>query len=225
MAERVSAKAFSSRSDLPDWRVILGGVQAAFTAESFDKGAAFVQQVADAAEAANHHPDVDLRYPGRVRIRLTTHSAGGLTDADVALAQTLSRLAAESRLTSEPLLGAEIEVAIDAMDIDSVRPFWKAVLGYVDDPAAAEGEPAGLVDPNGGGPPFWFQQMDAPRPQRNRLHIDVSVPHDVAEDRVAQAVAAGGTVVNDQFAKAFWVLADAEGNEACISTWQDRGRG
>jgi Glyoxalase-like domain len=48
------------------------------------------------------------------------------------------------------------------------------------------------------GPLFWFQQMDAPRPQRNRIHIDVWVPHDRAEERVAAAVAAGGVLVTDE---------------------------
>ena len=67
-----------------------------------------------------------------------------------------------------------------------------------------------------------FQQMDEPRTDRNRFHLDISVPHDVAERRVAAAIAAGGTLVSDRRAKAFWVLADADGNEACICTWQDR---
>jgi 4a-hydroxytetrahydrobiopterin dehydratase len=64
--------------------------------------------------------------------------------------------------------------------------------------------------------------MDTPRPQRNRIHLDIVVAHDVAEQRVAAAVATGGRVVSDKRARAFWVLADPEGNEACICTWQDR---
>ena len=64
--------------------------------------------------------------------------------------------------------------------------------------------------------------MDAPRPQRNRIHVDVTVPHDVAADRIAAALAAGGTLLSDDHAPAYWVLADPEGNEACISTWQGR---
>ena len=79
-----------------------------------------------------------------------------------------------------------------------------------------------IVDPVRIGPAFWFQQMDQPRPQRNRIHIDVTVPHDAAEARIADALAAGGTLVSDRRARAFWVLADPEGNEACICTWQDR---
>jgi 4a-hydroxytetrahydrobiopterin dehydratase len=65
--------------------------------------------------------------------------------------------------------------------------------------------------------------MDEPRTERNRIHIDVLVPHDVAGQRVKDTIAAGGRLVSDAQAKAFWVLADPEGNEACICTWQDRG--
>ena len=97
-----------------------------------------------------------------------------------------------------------------------MKPFWEAVLGYkphLDDDS---------VDPQGRAPAFWFQQMDAPRPQRNRIHIDVTVPHDVAQQRIEAALAAGGTLVSDEAAPAFWILADPEGNEACICTWQGR---
>jgi 4a-hydroxytetrahydrobiopterin dehydratase len=79
-----------------------------------------------------------------------------------------------------------------------------------------------LVDPAGVGPSVWFQEMTEPRPDRNRIHVDVSVPHDVAEQRVSDALDAGGVLVSDAHARAWWVLADAEGNEACVTTWQDR---
>jgi len=51
---------------------------------------------------------------------------------------------------------------------------------------------------------------------------DISVPHDEAPRRLDAALAAGGRLVYDAEAPAFWVLADAEGNEACITTWQGR---
>jgi 4a-hydroxytetrahydrobiopterin dehydratase len=95
------------------------------------------------------------------------------------------------------------------------------VLAYVDEPGRF-GPSDGLVDPLGQGPAVWFQRMDAPRPQRNRIHFDVSVPHDEAASRIGAALAAGGTLINDTRAPAFWVLADAEGNEACVTTWQGR---
>ncbi|WP_291407911.1 VOC family protein [Actinophytocola sp.] len=55
--------------------------------------------------------------------------------------------------------------------------------------------------------------------RRNRIHIDVSVPHDQAEARVAAAVAAGGHLVTDEHAPAWWTPADAEGN---VATWMGR---
>ncbi|HEY6685860.1 MAG TPA: VOC family protein [Propionibacteriaceae bacterium] len=67
-----------------------------------------------------------------------------------------------------------------------------------------------LLDPYGRWPSIWFQQMDTPRRQRNRIHIDVFVPHDQAEARVAAAIAAGGRLVSDQHAPPCWSLADAE---------------
>jgi 4a-hydroxytetrahydrobiopterin dehydratase len=79
-----------------------------------------------------------------------------------------------------------------------------------------------LLDPRGRGPSLWFQHMDAPRPQRNRVHVDISVPHDQAGARVAAALAAGGHLVSDEHAPAWWTLADAEGNEADLATWMGR---
>jgi 4a-hydroxytetrahydrobiopterin dehydratase len=64
--------------------------------------------------------------------------------------------------------------------------------------------------------------MDAPRPQRNRIHVDITVPHDEAADRIKAALDAGGRLTYDAEAPAFWVLADPEGNEACVCTWQAR---
>ncbi len=113
-----------------------------------------------------------------------------------------------------------LEIAIDALDIPLVRPFWKAITGYADEPGSELN--AALVDPTGRGPEIWFQQMDAPRPQRNRIHIDVDVPHEAAGARIDAAIAAGGRLLSDDAAPAFWVLADPEGNEACICTWQGR---
>jgi 4a-hydroxytetrahydrobiopterin dehydratase len=64
--------------------------------------------------------------------------------------------------------------------------------------------------------------MDGPRPQRNRVHIDVWVPHDQAEARVAAALAAGGRLVSDEHAPEWWTLADAEGNEVDVANLLER---
>lgn len=211
----VSADEFDQTDGVGDWRYVLGAIRADYVAPSFPAAATLVVAIADAAERAQHHPDIDVRYPGRVRVLLTTHATGGLTTLDVELAREISRLAAASDATPMPADVQGIEIAIDTIDADRIRPFWAAVLGYEDDRGV-------LVDPFRGHPAFWFQQMDERRTERNRLHVDVSVPHDVAEQRIAAALAAGGTLVSDRRARAFWVLADADGNEACVCTWQDR---
>lgn len=223
MAHTLKAADVSARPELADWRFMLGRIEAAFHAgSSFDTAGRFVAQIGELAQAADHHPDVDLRYPDLVHVALVSHSDGGVTEKDVALATSISELAASAGYESEPLSVRSVEIGIDALDIGLILPFWRAVLGYVDGPTADGEAPNDVVDPAGIGPAVWFQQMDAPRPQRNRIHFDVTVPHDVAEKRLADTIAAGGRLIDDSEARAFWVLADAEGNEACICTWQDR---
>jgi 4a-hydroxytetrahydrobiopterin dehydratase len=119
-------------------------------------------------------------------------------------------------VTPDPSTVQTVQVAIDAVDRGRVMPFWRAVLGY-----KAVGD-QDLDDPHGSGPSFWFQEIDKAQPGRNRFHVDVSVPHDQGEARVAAAVAAGGRVVSDEHAPAWWTLADADGNEADVATWQGR---
>ena len=207
------------------WRVVHASLRASFRTGSFARGVELVRRIADLADAADHHPDIDLRYP-RLRVALTTHDAGGPTSKDVDLAGAISAVADELGIPGEPDRPATLEIAIDASDIPAVLPFWRAVLAYRDEvlPASDGGSPA-VVDPDGIGPEVWFQQMDGPRPQRNRIHLDVSVPHDAAPGRVAAAIAAiaaGGHLVSDTRAPSFWVLADVEGNEVCVCTWQGR---
>jgi 4a-hydroxytetrahydrobiopterin dehydratase len=211
MSEKIKPQRFHD----VDWRVIRDDAATHFRTGSFAKGLALVNAIGELAEAANHHPDIDLRYRG-VTVRLKTHSEGGLTERDVALARQISDAARDLGIPID-LTGLQtIQVAIDALVIPEVLPFWRAVLGY-------EGtDDADIFDLDAKGPPFWFQQMDAPRPQRNRIHIDVYVPHDQAEARVAAALAAGGHVVSDENAPGWWTLADAEGNEVDVAPWPDR---
>ena len=222
MTTLLTAAQVSTQVDARHWRVLLRSLHASFRTGSFERGLALTDRIGAAAEAAGHHPDVHLSYP-RVRVVLTTHDAGGITAKDVALAATISAIVDELGIEPEVAVLGVTEIAIDALDIPAVHGFWAAVLGYVPEASSGADDPSpALVDPAGLGPAVWFQQMDAPRPQRNRIHLDVTVPHDVAEQRVADAIAAGGHLVSDERAPAFWVLADVEGNEACVCTWQAR---
>jgi 4a-hydroxytetrahydrobiopterin dehydratase len=182
--------------------------------DRFAAGVALVDAIGGLAEAANQHPDVDLRSDG-VTVRLTSHN-GRLSEREVALAQQISAAARELGFPVDPTAVQIVQVAIDALVLPEVMSFWRAVLGY------REVDDEDLVDPHLQGPPFWFQQMDGARPQRNRIHIDVYVPHDQAEARVAAALAAGGHVVSDEHAPGWWTLADAEGNEVDVASWPDR---
>jgi 4a-hydroxytetrahydrobiopterin dehydratase len=222
----LSRQAISGAVDGLGWRLVLGEVATFVRVESLARGAAVAAAaIAACGGDAGGHLAVDLRAD-RVALRLHTHAAGWPTRRDLELAGLISAAVADLGLATEPA-GAglrpvqAIEIAIDALDIPAVRPFWRAVLGYGDEPGNAEPD-AAVVDPHGQGPAVWFQLMDAPRPQRNRIHLDISVPADELEDRLAAAVAAGGKVVHDAEAPAFWVLADPEGNEACLCTWQGR---
>jgi len=216
MSGQITAAQFHESDGVDDWRVLFGGAHAHFRTGSFATGVALVDAIGELADAMNHHPDVDLRYGG-VTVRLVSHDVGGLSDRDVRLARQISEAARELDIPTDPSVVQAVQVAVDAMVSPDVQPFWKAVLGYEEDGSED------LVDPSGRGPSFWFQQMDAPRPQRNRIHVDVSVPHDQAEARIAAALAAGGHLVSDVHAPAWWTLADAEGNEVDVATWQGRG--
>ena len=200
------------------WRYVLGEFRAEVLTGSLPL-AADVAARAAAVPDVEGHLRMDIRAD-RLLLSLQTAEQGWVTTHDAELARQLSALTQEFRLTTQPgdRTVQVLELGIDALDIAKIRPFWKAVLGYTDE---AQGR-NGLVDPLGQGPAVWFQQMDAPRPQRNRIHVDVSVPHDEAPVRIEATLAAGGTVMSDAEAPAFWVLADPEGNEACITTWQGR---
>ena len=200
---------------VPGWRALATGLHVTVATEDFATALALVDRIGAIAEEQQHHPDLDLRW-GRVHVATTSHDAGGITDRDIRLATSVNEVLAEMGLRPETNRVAEIEIAIDAMDIPAVRPFWAAVLGYDD-------RGKDLVDPEAIRPLLWFQQMDEPRPQRNRIHVDVWVAQEEAEARIARAVEAGGRVVSDESAPQFWVLADPEGNEACICTSAQRG--
>ena len=186
-----------------------------FRTESFGAGVALVDAIGRMLDTEHDHPAVDLR-PDGVTVRLGSTREGRFSERDLVLAQQISGAARELGASADLTSLQHIQVAIDALVIPDVLPFWRAVLGY---------EQVGdedLLDPDLEGPPLWFQQMDAPRPQRNRIHVDLYVPHDEAEARVAAAIAAGGRVVNDANAPGWWTLADPEGNEVDVASWPDR---
>jgi 4a-hydroxytetrahydrobiopterin dehydratase len=208
------------------WRLVLGRLAASVPVAGLGEAAAVAATAAGACGAeADDHLRIDLRAD-RVELALQFRGGTAVTARDTELARLITAALRDDldRSIAPPSGGRRpvqvLEIAIDAMDIAAVRPFWKAILAYVDEPDG--GLAGGLVDPARQLPTVWFQQMDQPRTQRNRIHFDIDVAHDEAPARIEAALAAGGTLVSDSEARAFWILADAEGNEVCVCTWQDR---
>ena len=226
--EPLSRTAASTAVEAIGWRYLLATLNAAVPVTSLAEAARLgAAAVTACGPDADDHLRLDLR-PDRLDLSVQSRVLGAVTEVDVALVRAVSTALAElgavpagatSRQLRRPV--QMLELAVDARDIPAVRPFWKAVLALVDDPADP-GPHGALVDPAGQLPTVWFQQMDAPRPQRNRIHLDITVSHDEGAARVRAALDAGGRLVEDSPARAFWVLADAEGNEVCVCTWQDR---
>jgi 4a-hydroxytetrahydrobiopterin dehydratase len=221
MTEWISPSGFGEAGGVEDWRVLGEGACAYFRTGSFGAGARLLQRIGELTGLGEHHSGADLRDQGvTVRLITITSEACGLTRRDLELARQISAVARELGAPADPSVLQTVQVSVDALVSAEVMPFWRAVLGYE---YRADSPEEDLIDPRGRGPSFWFQRMDAPRPQRNRIHIDVWVPHDQAEARIAAALAAGGRLVSDEHAPMWWTLADAEGNEADVATIMNRG--
>ena len=213
--ERLNAAQVDAEGGLDDWRPVLGRLVSRFRTGDFVSGLAFATRVTEAAEEANHHPDLDLRYP-HVDVDLMSHDVHGTTARDLRLARRISEIAAELGAPAEPASRTLVELSLDTWDPEEIGPFWAAVLG-------GELTDHQVDDASGQVPLLWFQETDAHDEPRQRFHYDVWVPVDQAQGRIDAAIAAGGTLVSDDEAPSFVVLADAQGNKACICTSADRG--
>jgi len=203
---------------LSDWRQLFEALRTRFLTGDFATGLALTSRIGELAEAANHHPDVDLRYP-HVNVTLFSHDVFGVTSRDVDLARQISAAAADLGVSADPSAASVVEIALDTWDYEAIKPFWRAVLGMSDSPDSGKA----VYDPSGSLPALWFQDTDEHEEPRMRFHLDVRVPPEVVEPRIAAALEAGGTLVTDEYAPRFWVLADAQGNKACLTTGRGRG--
>lgn len=186
----------------------------AVRAPSFGDAVRLVGLVAEDADAMDHHPEVHLRLR-LVTFTFTSNLEGAVTQWDVELAHRV--LEAARAVGAEVMPPPErVEIALDCTQPDVVRPFWAAGLGYVE--RVARDGSVELHDRSSRGPVLWFEHLVRPQARRGRFHLGVFVPADRAPARVRACLEAGGVLVGDDHAPAWWVLADPEGNELCIST-------
>jgi 4a-hydroxytetrahydrobiopterin dehydratase len=213
MSTQVTARAFHQSEGVEDWRVCDTGASAWYEAPDLAAGLAFGAAIAQLDECVQHPPDLDVRRVG-VMVRLSTFmpSPEGLSERDVSAARAISGVARNHGLRPDPSRVGNVVLNIGSTSPARIRPFWSAVLGL--DIVEAE-----LNDPLARQPVVCFQHLDRERLGHGRIHLDVWVPHDQAEDRISKALDAGGHLVTDQWAPSWWVLADEDGNEACVATW------
>lgn len=209
----MSDEEFSNASGVEDWRALFWGAKALFDTGDFLTGAKFVAAIAEQAADLAHFPMVDLRDDS-VTVQVLTIGVG-LSDLDLDLARRISIVAERMAIPAAPSRVSQVEIAIDAHEPERITQFWAAALGYV------QVGPGVMVEPNLIGPTVSVHEKEWVAP-RNRIHVDLSLPHDQAVARVDAVLAAGGRLLGDRHAPAWWSLIDAEGNVIDIATWQGR---
>ncbi|WP_432936153.1 VOC family protein [Kribbella sp. CA-253562] len=220
-------------ADLTDWRKLGQGLHARYLVGDFTAGARFVAAVGEAGSALGHHPHATL---GRQYVDLKlisddaiyTDDAGAehvvewVTDKDLDLARRITRIAAEQGATADPAGITTIELGLDTAHAATIAPVWAALLTGSTEAVGRGSIGTDVRDATGRVPIVWFQETDEHETPRQRWHLDIWVAPEHAEQRIAAAVAAGGIVVDDSEAPSFVVIADQDGNKACVCT--DSGR-
>lgn len=218
-------------ANLTDWRKLGQGLHAVYLIDDFGAGARFVAALAGAGKALGHHPRVTIRDTF-VDIKLisddavfrdksgTEHTVEWVTQKDINLAQRITEIAAEQGVRADPASITTIELALDTAHAATIGPMWAALLTGGTE-AHGYGSLGGDVrDVTGRLPILWFQETDEHETPRQRFHIDVWVPPEVADQRIRAAVEAGGIIVDGSQAPSYTVIADHDGNKACVCTAQ-----
>jgi 4a-hydroxytetrahydrobiopterin dehydratase len=204
---------FLAADGLDDWVVLHGGAAAVFRTGSLAEA---VNLAAGIGEVAGFEGSGALLTiaDGQLTVRLA-RGVERLEPPHLEVARAVSAIARQHGAVPDRAAVQEVQFAVaakpDAVDLG----FWRAVLGYL--PWA----PDNAVDPLGHGSTVWMQELDAAKPLRHAMHIDVSVAREHAEARLAAAVAAGGRIVDESNAPGSWILADRAGNKVCIAAWPD----
>lgn len=217
-------------ANLTDWRKLGQGLHARFVVGDLRDSTRFLTAISEAGEAAGHLEvrtgtrHVDLKLISDDAIYRddagTQHQVEWVTQHDVDLACRISEIAAQQSIAADPRSITTIELGLDTANAATLAPVWSALLT-----GGPEAQGRGTIgedvrDATSRVPILWFQETDPHRTPRQRFHLDIQVPYDVAEQRIAAAVAAGAIIVDDSKAPWTTVLADPDGNKACVGTFQ-----
>ena len=220
-----------AEADLTDWRKLAQGLHARYLVDDFGAGARFVAEVAEAGDTVGHYPTLSMGN-GYVDLKLvsddavyrdgtgTEHVIEWVTQLDVDLARQITEIAAARGIEADPASVSHIELGLDTASSATIAPVWAALLtGNAE--AQGRGTPGDEIrDATGRVPNLWFGDADEGQSPGQRLHVEVYVAPEVAEGRIAAALAAGGTVVDDSNAPPLTVIADQDGNTGvlCVDT-------
>lgn len=216
-----------AKAGLADWRKLAQGLHARYLVDDFAVGARFVTAVGEAGDALGHFPSVSIGK-GYVDLKIvsadavyrddegTEHVVEWVTRQDVDLAQRISEIAVEHGIGANPAAVSVIELGLDTSRSSTIAPVWAALLtGNAE--AQGHGSPSDEIrDATGRVPNLWFGEAGAPETPGQRFHVEVYVAAEVVQQRVAAAVAAGGTVVDDSGSPSLTVIADQDGNTGIL---------
>jgi 4a-hydroxytetrahydrobiopterin dehydratase len=216
-----------AEADLTDWRKLAQGLHARYVVGDFGAAARFVAAVGEAGDGLGHHPSVSIGR-GHVDLKLssddaiyrddegTEHVVEWVTQQDVDLARRITEIAADHGIDADPASVSVIELGLDTAHSAAIAPMWAVLLtGKAE--AQGRGTPSDEIrDATGRVPNLWFGDADENETPRQRFHLEVYVAPEVAEQRIAAVVAAGGSVVDDSDAPSLTVVADQDGNTAVV---------
>lgn len=213
----VPGDALSEKTETSDWQAVFSAM-ACYRTTSPTQQHALATSAAELADEAGFPLLVDLR-PGLVILDSGkdqwVDDAHGLDLDFTDLAARLQTAARELGATADPGVPRFVQLFLDAADVAAVRAFWVAALGYTPDRRDWNSD---IVDPRRLNPELVFQEIDTSeterRRQRNRIHVELAVPSDLAQARLATTVAAGGRLLDESEGR--WRVADPEGNELVI---------
>jgi len=204
---------FLAAENVDDWVVLHGGATAVFPMLSLGDAARLADAVAQAPGIEGAGVLITIA-DDQLTVRLT-RDIWQLEPRHVELARAISTVAHQHGAAADRTRAQEVQLAVAAHPETVDAGFWRAALGY------AELDDDNAVDALGHGSTVWMQDLDATRPLRHAMHVDVSVAREHAEARLVAALAAGGRIVDDSDAPAHWILADRGGNRVCLCAWPD----